>query len=496
MRPGTRSHPQPLLGRRDPADLPGRLRHPAPRLLRWHLPALAGTRPLPAPGRRPTPPPGRRRHNVHRPHRLPDHHRPHRRPRTSTRRTGRPPPPHRHRAPRGRCVWHRRSRRVSRPTTAARRSRMLLTGYFLGLGVAMAIWGARMPAVQHAAHLSTAQLSWVLLTAALGMVAGLRTGGRLARPKRLPVFLMGGAVGLAGALAVLGQCRTLASLVAAALAFGIAHGVLDVAVNSAAVRCQNAYGRPIMSSLHAAYSLGALAAAALAAATAAISHHTLFLATGLTLTAAVFAAGPSTLALHGTDQPLTSNNAGSGAAQATLAPTRLWLLGALAAASLLGEGAAADWAAVHAHSLQATTAVAASAFALYSAAMALGRLSGDRLTAVFGAPTVVRTGALLAATGLTVGVLADSVPAALAGWTVFGLGLSGTVPCLITAAGTGGPKAVAAVSVTGYLGLLAGPALIGALASTTTLPTALLLPALLAAAIAFLAHRALENTTS
>lgn len=49
---------------------------------------------------------------------------------------------------------------MSRPTAAARSSRILLTGYFLGLGVVMAIWGARMPAVQHATHLSTAQLSW------------------------------------------------------------------------------------------------------------------------------------------------------------------------------------------------------------------------------------------------------------------------------------------------------------------------------------------------
>jgi hypothetical protein len=87
---------------------------------------------------------------------------------------------------------------------------------------------------------------------------------------------------------------------------------------------------------------------------------------------------------------------------------------------------------------------------------------------------VVRVGALLAATGLATGVLADSVPAALAGWAVFGLGLSGTVPSLITAAGSHGPRAVATVSVTGYLGLLAGPGLIGALASITTLPTALL----------------------
>ncbi|KUM99339.1 MFS transporter [Streptomyces yokosukanensis] len=383
---------------------------------------------------------------------------------------------------------------MSHTTASARHSRGLLTCYFLGLGMVMAVWGARMPAVQQAAHLSTAQLSLVLLAAALGMVAGLCSGGRLARPERLPLLLISGAVGMAGTLAVLGQCRTLSSLLVAALAFGIAHGVLDVATNSAAVRCQNAYGRPIMSSLHAAYSLGALGAAALAA-TVGTSHSTLFLVTGLALIAAVLAAGPRTLALHGTDQSPAPADAGFGAAQAALPPTRLWLLGALAAASLLGEGAAADWAAVHAYSLHATTAVAASAFAFYSAAMALGRLSGDRLTTAFGAYTVVRAGALLAATGLAVGVLVDNVPAALAGWTVFGLGLSGTVPSLITAAGTGGPKAVATVSVTGYLGLLAGPALIGALASTTTLPTALMLPALLAAAIGFFAHRALENTT-
>ncbi|MEU2778001.1 MFS transporter [Streptomyces sp. NPDC007162] len=379
---------------------------------------------------------------------------------------------------------------MSHSDVALRRSRVLLTGYFLGLGVEMAVWGARMPAVQHAAHLTTGSLSLVLLAAAAGMVAGLQAGGRLARPERLPVLLIGVAVALAAALALLGQCRTLASLLAAALVFGAAHGVLDVAANTGAVRCQNAYGMPIMSSLHAAYSIGALIGAALAAATAGTAHSTLFLAAGATLTVGVLAAVPRTLTLSGTDPAPLSPHEGR-----HRTPGRVWLLGALAAASLLGEGAAADWAAVHVHALHAGTALAASSFALYSTGMAIGRLTGDRLTTRFGAPVVVRVGALLAATGLATGVLADTVPAALAGWTVFGLGLSGTVPSLITAAGTHGPRAVATVSVTGYLGLLTGPALIGALASITTLPTALLLPALLAAALAALARRALENTT-
>ncbi|MGQ4436635.1 MULTISPECIES: MFS transporter [unclassified Streptomyces] len=383
---------------------------------------------------------------------------------------------------------------MSRPPASARRTHAVLTGYFLSLGVVMAVWGARMPAIQYAAQLSTARLSLVLLAAALGMVAGLTIGGRYVRPERLPALMVGGGVSLAGCLAVLGQCTALASLLPAAMAFGTAHGILDVAVNTAAVRCQNDCRRPIMASLHAAYSGGALGGAALAAATARTPHTTLFLITGLTLAAAVLVIAPRTRALTGADQPAPrARHLADRRGQAVLAP-KLWLLGALAAASLLGEGAAADWAAVHLHSLHATVAVSAAAYGLYSAAMMAGRLAGDKLTAAFGAPTVVRAGALFAAAGLATGVSAASVPLALAGWAAFGLGLSTTVPALITAAGAGGPRAVATVSVTGYVGLLAGPALIGALASITTLPTALLMPALLAAVVATLAPKALENT--
>ncbi|UIX34414.1 MFS transporter [Streptomyces sp. GQFP] len=384
---------------------------------------------------------------------------------------------------------------MSHLLASARRERTVLTGYFLGLGAVMALWGARMPAVQHAAHLSTARLSLVLLAAALGMVAGLTTGGRLARPELLPALTIGGGAGLAGCLAVLGQCTTLTSLLLAAMLFGAAHGILDVALNTAAVRCQNAIGRPIMASLHAAYSGGALAGAGLAAATARMPHTALFLVTGLALVVLVLANASRTLALAGLGHPAAFTGPGADEGGRALSAAKLWLLGALAAAILLGEGAAADWAAVHLHSLHATTAVSATAFALYSGAMMTGRLTGDKLTAAVGAPAVVRAGALLAAAGLATGVSAASVPLALAGWAVFGLGLSTTIPSLITAAGAGGPRAVATVSVTGYLGLLAGPALIGALASATSLSTALLLPALLAAAVAALAHRALENTT-
>lgn len=122
---------------------------------------------------------------------------------------------------------------VAAPPRAARR---LLTGFFIGLGVVMALWGARMPAVQAAAHLGPGRLSVVLLAAAAGMVAGLQIGGRLADrhgPSRLLVFP---AIVFALSVGALGECRSLSSFCAVGGVFVLAHGLVDVAVNAAAVQ--------------------------------------------------------------------------------------------------------------------------------------------------------------------------------------------------------------------------------------------------------------------
>ncbi|MEU0942340.1 MFS transporter [Streptomyces canus] len=377
-------------------------------------------------------------------------------------------------------------------TAPPARDRLLLTGVFTVLGIGMAIWGARMPAVKAAAHISNGQLSLVLLGAALGIVIGLQIGGRLAHrygPSRL---LVAPTVGFGLALAVLGQCRALPTLVLGAGAFGLAHGLLDVGSNACAVNVERAYRRRIMSSVHCAYSGGALVGAALVAVTAWVPHGVLFAIGGGIIALAALAAVPVVQACTSLDAaPQASEPAV--APKTTLPRTGVWLLGALAAAVLLGEGAAADWSAVHLRSLGTSEATAAVAYALYSAAMMTGRLIGDRLTTQFGAMTVVRTGAAIAAAGLGAGLVLGTPAAALGGWIALGLGFSTAVPCLISAAGRGGPRAVAAVAATGYVGLLTGPAAIGALACVTTLSASLALPVVLAAAVALTAHRALES---
>ncbi|MEU5200400.1 MFS transporter [Streptomyces scabiei] len=370
-------------------------------------------------------------------------------------------------------------------------SRRLLSGVFALLGVVMAVWGARLPAVQAAAQLGPGRLAIVLLAAAAGMVLGLQLGGRLAHRYGPARLLAGPAIIFGLSLALLGTCRTLTSLSLVAIVFGIGHGLLDVGANSAAVNLELAYQRRIMSSLHCAYSLGALVGAGLAAITAWAPYQVMFAIVGILTAMTAAAAIPLIRSAGHLDTPAHQSPTERDEIP-QLPRSTVWLLGCLAAACLLGEGAAADWSAVHLHTLHASEAVAAIAYAAYSAAMVVGRLFGDRLNAHFGPTAVARAGAALAATGLGASLLVNSAPAALIGWMALGLGLSTAVPSLISAAGRGGPRAVGAVAATGYLGLLLGPAAIGALASLTSLPVALGLPVLLAAVVALSAHRALD----
>lgn len=378
-------------------------------------------------------------------------------------------------------------RRIASPAA----DRRLLTGSFAALGLVTAVWGARLPAVHGAAQIGTGQLGLVLLGAAAGAVVGLKLGGRLADTHGPSRLLVGPAIALGLALALLGQCRALPTLLLGATLFGLATGLLDIAVNASAVNLERAYRRRIMGSLHASYSLGGLCGAVLVATTTWMPFDLQFGAVGAVTVAAACAVVPSVRRAKYLDDSLgqskavdtTTNSFPRGA---------VWLLGGLAAAVLLGEGASADWAAVHLTSLDASQATAAAAYALYSAAMATGRLCGDRLINRYGAPAVVRVGAGLAAAGLGTGLIVGTTPAALMGWMALGLGLSTAFPCMITAAGREGPRAVSTVAAAGQLGKLAGPAVIGALASPTSLPTALALPVGLAAAVALASYRALE----
>jgi MFS family permease len=166
-------------------------------------------------------------------------------------------------------------------------------------------------------------------------------------------------------------------------------------------------------------------------------------------------------------------------------PAKLvWALGGLAFGLMLSEGVANDWAALHFRDILGTSvSTAAYAYGAFAVAMTVGRFLTDRVAAVVGPAAIVRWGAAMAAVGLTIVIVVPWVPVALFGWALFGLGLAGGVPQLFTAAGNLDPRAAGALMARvvglGYVGLLAGPALIGGLAHWMPLNIAFILPVVL-----------------
>lgn len=148
---------------------------------------------------------------------------------------------------------------------------------------------------------------------------------------------------------------------------------------------------------------------------------------------------------------------------------------------MLAEGTANDWSALHAtHHLGEEGSRAALAFAVFSVAMTVGRLRVDALVARFGPVAIVRYGSALASAGLLLVIMSAGYPLTLSGWLLFGIGLSGIVPQIFSAAGNLDPRrrgaVMARVAGAGYLGLLAGPALIGWIAERIGVNAALVLP--------------------
>ncbi|MEI2579139.1 MFS transporter [Scytonema sp. PRP1] len=175
-------------------------------------------------------------------------------------------------------------------------------------------------------------------------------------------------------------------------------------------------------------------------------------------------------------------------------PTRSLIgLGVVAFCVFLGEGAMADWSAIYlSRTLETGAGIASAGYAVFSLAMAVCRLIGDRLTQSLGPVRMVRFGGIMAAIGMGLSLLIAQPVAALIGFACVGVGFSCIVPLVFSAAGrTPGiapSMALAAVTTTGYFGFLFGPPLIGFAAELLTLRGALGIVVLLSATIAVLAQ--------
>jgi fucose permease len=166
------------------------------------------------------------------------------------------------------------------------------------------------------------------------------------------------------------------------------------------------------------------------------------------------------------------------------------VLAAIAFADMFCEGAVADWTAVYLHGTLHTSAVVAGlGYASYLLIMMTVRLLGNKVMNRFPVYFALPLLAVVGAIGLGVGLIINRPASVLVGFMCLGAGLALVVPMVFSACGhipnVHPGTAVATVSACGWTGFVLGPPLIGAIATLTSLRTALfLLPILTAVVVA------------
>lgn len=383
-----------------------------------------------------------------------------------------------------------------RPVAAVRQGRVAVSVLFLLYGTMLGSWTSRIPAVKQRLGLSDGRLSIGLLAFAVGAIVGMQVAGRLVDRYGSAVVLTPAALLDAVLLVSPAYARSLAWLAVALLGFGAAHGTLNVAMNANALEVQRAWGRTIISSFHAVYSVGGFLGAAIGGlfAYADRGAGATFAAVAATVAVAAVAVRPRVFrapagATTPTGPPAPTGMAGSAREVRRRPGRRVTFLGGLVFCCLVGEGAAADWSTVYLRdNLGSTAGVAATAYAAFSVLMLAGRLVGDRLATALGPVRLVRGSAVLASLGLAAGLAVDRPIAGIIGFGLLGAGLSGIAPQVFSAAGNLDParagQAIARVAGFGFIGFAVGPVAIGGVASLAGLPVALLIPAALALVVA------------
>lgn len=387
-----------------------------------------------------------------------------------------------------------------------RRARWGIALVFFVNGAAFASWVSRIPALRAGLGLNDGALGSVLFAMSCGVLASFplaAKGVQLLGARQLA--LLTGAVMLL-MLPVPFMIGIVPSLVLVMLELGAALGTMQVSMNVLSVDLQARVARPVISSLHGAWSAGGLVGAGLGSLAA---HAGLRPVVHLAVVAAVLGV-VLLVALRLLSRQALPARIAVAAPPAT--PSMAFVhrrgrvdrvllgLGVVCFCSFLTEGALADWSAVwlHEHAL-ASESAAALGYAVFAGAMTTMRLAGGRLIEVFGSVRLLRAFTALGAVALAGSLMLARVDAALVAYVLLGLGLATVVPSAFAAAGrradalagrrTGdgaAASAVALLSAFGYAGLLAGPPIIGWLAQATTLSWALALLVVLVAAIAAL----------
>ncbi|MEV8362083.1 MFS transporter [Streptomyces niveus] len=392
---------------------------------------------------------------------------------------------------------------LSPPAPAERQARTAVAVLFFTNGALFANLLPRFPQIK--ADLGIGNAAYGLAVAAFptgAIVAGLAAGALIRRYGSGRVAVAGTVLTGVGVLAA-GLSGSVVLFAAALLLAGAMDAITDVAQNAHGLRVQRRYGRSIINSFHAIWSIGAVTGGSMAAGAIALD---LSLGQHLLISAVVFGIAACValrFCLTGPDtEPeveAVKEETNGGVARETeaesreLAPrreeklrkTRLrtgYVLAALvliAASGALVEDAGSSWAALYlSDSLHASGTLAASGYIALVGAQFVGRMIGDRLVDRFGQRTVARSGGLIAAVGMGLALAVPTATGTILGFATAGFGVATLVPAAMHEAdelpGLKPGSGLTIVSWLMRLGFLLSPPIVGLVADSTSLRVGLL----------------------
>ena len=365
------------------------------------------------------------------------------------------------------------------------RARWAVFNIFLLAGLIIGAWVPQIPLAKDRLAVGPAVLGLGLLAIAAGAVFSMPFAGALInRFGSARVTFIGGIIFAIGFLGPV-TAPTMPLFVAGGILMGLGMGSMDVAMNAHGLAVEKALGRPIISGLHAAFSVGAMLGTFIGAflidRLGSLAQALIFSATFIVLQ--IFMC--RNLLPAAIDKGLSESHFGW--------PTKATIgLGALCFLALMIEGSVGDWAAILMRQKFAIDAgFAAIGFGCYQAGMAAARFLGDASRNRFGAANLMVASALLAAFGTGAALIAPSPWLSFLGFALGGIGIGNLAPVLFAGGGRLEPQSpgrgIAAVVSMGYAGFLAGPPIIGFVAQVSTLQIGLGLTVVAALVIAVFA---------
>lgn len=342
---------------------------------------------------------------------------------------------------------------------------------FFIAGLAMATWAPLVPFAKTRINIDDGSLGLLLLCIGVGSIMAMPLTGLLTGKFGCRRVILLAGIALCIDLPLLVLMDSTLGMALALLLFGAAIGMIDVAMNIQAVVVERASNRAMMSGFHGFFSVGGIAGAGGVSAL-------LWLGLGPLQATLIAVVAILALLLIASKNLLRESGGDKEGPMFVLPRGWVMFIGLLCFIMFLAEGSMLDWSALYLTTMRGMDHNQAGlGYALFSIAMTIGRLNGDRVVNAMGRYQVLLLGSLCAAIGLALAITIDSALASLIGFMLVGVGASNVVPILFSATGNQRVMptnlAIASVTTVGYAGILAGPAAIGLIAQISSLTFAL-----------------------